>query len=206
MSRTHHDWTAIRAAYIEGRAENPDGDPTRRVWPTLDELAALHGVHSRTIRGRSAREQWPAQREQFQLDVERRAREQHAAARADAIASIDQRGLNASEAGLAMVGHRLSHLLRTAQQQPATQRAADVHARELSTLGLAAWRFVRVKDAVLGTLSLADVPDDAAIEREQQLGEELLAAKVAMRHAERLAAESVDDDVDELAEGVEQGH
>lgn len=184
---TKADWLTIRRAYVEGRAEDPDSDPTKRVWPTLEELSILHGLHVRTVERRSRDEHWGQQREQFQLDVERQARERNAKERADQIGSIDGRGLRAADAGLAMVGHRLAHLLRNVGTQTPTQRGADLHARELSTLGLAAWRFVRVKDAVLGTLSLVDEPDEATVEREQQLGEEMLAARLALRHAERLA-------------------
>lgn len=184
---TKADWLSIRRAYVEGRAQNPDSDPLARVWPTLEELAILHGLHVRTVERRSRDEGWIRQREQFQLDVEKQARERTAAERAAAVGSIDTRGLSAADAGLAMVGHRLAHLLRNANAQAQTQRGADLHARELSTLGLAAWRFVRIKDAVLGTLSLVDEPDDAIVEREQQLGEEMLAARLALRHAERLA-------------------
>lgn len=195
---TKNDWQTIARQYIEGRAENPDSDPLARVWPTLEEVAVLYGLHASTVERRSAREAWPRQREQFQLNVERQARERHAKARADSIGSIDTRGLAASESGLALVGHRLAHLMRSIGTQTVTQRGADLHARELSTLGLAAWRFVRVKDAVLGTVSFSDEPDEATVEREQQLGEELLAARLALRHAERLADEgdeSVLDDV-----------
>lgn len=184
-----YDWPTIRAEYIEGRAQNPDSDPTKRVWPTLDEIATLHGIPVRTVEGRSRRESWVQQREQFQLDVERQAREHAARERSETVGSIDSRGLRAADAGLAMVGHRLAFLLRRSGQQPPDGRGADLHARELSTLGLAAWRFVRVKDAVLGTLSLVDEPDEATVEREQQLGEELLAARVALRVAERMADE-----------------
>lgn len=187
MSTTRRDWPTIRREYVEGRAANPDSDPLARVWPTLDELATLHGVHPTTVERRSARESWGRQREQFQLDVEKQARERSAKERADMIGTIDSRGLRASDAGLAMVGHRLAFLLRRAGSQPADGRGADLHARELSSLGLAAWRFVKIKDAVLGTVSLSDEPDEATVEREQQLGEEMLAARLALRHAERLA-------------------
>lgn len=187
MGRTRTDWSSIRSAYVEGRATDPDSDPLARIWPTLDELATLHGLHARTVERKSRDERWGHQRDTFILDVEKQARERNAKQRADMVGSIDQRGLRASDAGLAMVGHRLAFLLRRAGTQPPDGRGADLHARELSTLGLAAWRFVRVKDAVLGTLSLSDEPDDATVEREQQLGEEMLAARLALRHAERLA-------------------
>lgn len=193
---TRADWLTIRREYVEGRAENADADPLRRVWPTLEELATLHGLHVRTVERRSKNEQWGQQREQFRLDVERQARDRNARERAETIGTIDHRGLRASDAGLAMVGHRLAFLLRRAGTQPPDGRGADLHARELATLGLAAWRFVRVKDAVLGTISLADEPDEATVEREQQLGEEMLAARLALRHAERLADEGDDERLD----------
>lgn len=186
------DWSAIRSAYIEGSARDPDGDPNERVWPTLRALAETYGVSPFTVDKRSAAENWTKQRERHQSDVERARRERLVQERASRASTIDSRGLSSAEAGLALVGHRLAFMLRRAQQQPADQAGADRNARELSSLALAAWRFVRVKDAVMGVPQPDEQADEATLEREQRLDEELLAARVALRAAERLAPVDVD--------------
>lgn len=196
--RTRIDWPLLRKHYVEGTAVNPDGDPDARNWPSIDELAALHGVNRGTVGRRSSREHWPQQREQLQIEVDRRRRERLADERASQAANVDRRGLSAADAGLALVGHRLAFMLQRAQQQPANGRASDLHARELATLGLAAWRFVRTKEAVLGSPTSDEPVSDAQLEREQRVEEELLAARMALRSADRLR----DDDALDAAEGV----
>lgn len=180
-----HDWQTIRAHYVEGGTEGPDADPSKRVWPTLDDLALLYGVHPSTIYKRSAREHWPDQREQHQAQIDRERREALVRERGQRAASIDQRALSASEAGLALVGHRLGFVMAAQAQLEQGHRGAGIDAREQSSLALAAWRWVRVKDAVLGTPTAGEEPTLDEMEREQRVEETMLAATLAARAAAR---------------------
>lgn len=185
------DWPAIRAHYVEGAAADPDGDPNARTWPTLAEVAALHGVSERATAQHSSREHWPAQREEFQRSVDDARRRALVEERATKVASVDKRGLTAADAGLALVGKRLEHLTRTeiGKGQDAGQ---GVEAQELAALGLAARRWVQVKDAVIGKPSPDEMPDDATQERDQRVAEAVLAARLAEHRAQREADAAID--------------
>lgn len=185
------DWTAVRASYVEGNAHDPDADPNTRTWPSLAEVATLHGLGLRTVTRRSSLDNWPAAREEFQRDVDEARRQLVVADRANKVASVDRRGLTAADAGLALVGRRLEHITRgeIARGQDA---GAGVEARELAALGLAARRWVQVKDQVIGRPSPDDVPDEATQERDMRVAEAVLAAQLAEHRARRQADADAD--------------
>lgn len=182
---TRPDWPAVRAAYVEGHATDPDADPNARTWPTLEEVAALHGVSYRAVAQHSSRERWPALREEFQRQVDEERRRLLAEDRGRKVASIDGRALTSADAGLALVGRRLGLLVRT-ETDRGNDAGKGVDAAELAALGLAARRWVQVKDMVIGK-AVEDVPDEAVQERDQRVAEQVLAAKLAEHVAERLA-------------------
>lgn len=179
------DWSAVRALYVEGETLDPDADPSKRNWPTLDELAATQGIHPTTVYRRSAKEHWPELRAQHQAQIDRARREALAHERGQRAAGIDQRALSSADAGLALIGHRLAFLVTT-QARLGQGVGAGIDVREQSSLALAAWRWVRVKDAVLGAPNgTGDEPTLDELEREQRVEETLLAATLAARAAAR---------------------
>lgn len=185
-------WDAVRASYVEGTAHDPDGDPNTRTWPTLAEVAALHGIGLRSVTRRSSTEGWPAKRDEYQREVDEERRRLVVADRAAKVASIDKRGLTSADAGLALVGRRLEFIVRKEQARPADEIGAGVDPRDLATLGLAARRWVQVKDAVMGRPSPDEVPDDATQERDQRVAEAVLAARLAEHREARAADQAVD--------------
>lgn len=188
MSDGRINWQLVRASYVEGTAHDPDGDPNHRAWPSLAEVAALHGCGLRSVTRRSSAENWPAMREEYQREVDEERRRLVVADRAQKVASIDRRGLTNADAGLALVGRRLEHLVRTEANRPQQEVGAGVDARELAALGLAARRWVQVKDQVIGRPSPDEVPDEATQERDLRVGEAMMAARLA----EHLAARAAD--------------
>ena len=108
---------------------------------------------------------------------------------ADAVESIDRRGLTTADAGLALVGQRLTWLINRERQAPEHERGRTVPANELAALGLAARRWLQVKQAVTGTT--IDLDDETLVERELAIGEREVAARLA-EHVARRAADHAD--------------
>lgn len=176
-------WLDMRAAYVEGVATDPDGDPTARTWPSLDEVGALFGVPPQTVRARSTREHWVALRTEFQRDLDRERRQQVIAARSERVAAIEGTALGNVQAGTVLVQRRLSYLV-------GQHRTGDrLDASELAALGLAQRRWLQVEGQILGR------PDDTGdgelllSERDAQVAEAALAARI-MARVERAAADA----------------
>jgi hypothetical protein len=183
------NWPAVRAMYVEGTATDPDGDPNLRTWPRQADVAAAFGISERAIATRSARDGWTAQRDEFQADVDRARREALVAETATKVTSIDRRALTIADAGLSLLSHRVTFLVKAEidRQQDAGK---GVSATEMAALGLAARRWVQVRDAVIGRG--APVDDEGDTERDLRVAEQVLAAKIAQHRAAR---ESDDDDL-----------
>jgi hypothetical protein len=190
------NWPQVRAAYIEGHIIDPQRDAFTRAWPTLEEVAALHGIHHGTVEVRAAREKWLDQRQTFQTDVEQARRRWLVENRTERVSRIDDRGLSDAEAGLALVGMRLTHLLHAEQSQPETQRGRAVDARELSALGLAGKRFLDMKAQIMGQPLTAGEQTVDELERQARVEELKLAEELVAFIAERQA----ELEADELAE------
>lgn len=188
------DWQTIRAAYVEGRAEDPDGDPGKRLWPTMAEVAATHGVSESRTAHRAASEHWVELRERFQGEMDEARRRATIEMRAGAAAGIDRRALTAAEAGLALIGQRLTFLVQEESKAARADAGKGVSAAELANLGLAAKRWVQVKGEVMGQPAPEELADEAALERDQRVGESLLAARLAEHVAAR--AQDLDESVD----------
>lgn len=186
------DWPAVRAMYVEGTATNPDGDPNLRTWPTQDDCALAFGISRRALNARASREHWTAQRDEFQAEVDRLRRDALATETAEKVTSIDRRALTIADAGLSLLSHRVSFLVRgeIAREQDAGK---GVSATEMAALGLAARRWVQVRDAVIG--KGAPVEDEGDTERDLRVAEQVLAAKIAQHRAAR---EADDDALDEV--------
>lgn len=186
-------WDDMRAAYVMGHAVDPDRDPHRRSWPTLDEVATLHGANASHVRTRASAEDWTGQREQFQVETEAARRRWLIDDRAERATRVDDRGIQVAEAGLALVGTRLTRLIRTQDQLEADARGTGIDARELAALGLSAKRFIDVKAHVMGQPSTA--PEDTLdeLERRQRVEERKLAEELAEFIAVRQAEEAADE-------------
>lgn len=189
------DWQAMQASYVEGTALDPDGDPGRRNWPTLAEVAETFGASHDRVRKRAAAAHWTELRERFQGEMDDARRRLLVEQRAGAAAGIDRRAMSAAEAGLALIGQRLTYLVTT-ETAKSRQAPADVgktvSATELANLGLAAKRWVQVKGEVMGQPAPEELADEAALERDLRVGESLLAARLA----EHVAARALDVDED----------
>lgn len=181
------DWGHWRDVYVLGLAVDADGDPNERSWPTLDEVAVLAGCSDAAVKERSRREGWVRLREEHRLEVEQERRRVLVAEQAQRAASIDRRGLTVADAGLALVGQRLTWLVQRERLLAAQDRGRTVPTGELAALGLAARRWLQVKQAVLG--QALDLDDETLVERELALGER----EVAARLAEHVARRSSDD-------------
>lgn len=178
----HIDWPTIRAAYIEGNATDPDGNPLDRAWPTQAEIAALHGISARAVATRSAREGWTAQREAHQAEVDRARREVLAQETAGKVTSIDRRALTSADAGLSLINQRMTFLVR-AEIARGENAGQGVSAAELAALGLAGRRWLQVKDGVMGRGVGPEESGD--VERDLRVAEGVLAAKLAAHRAAR---------------------
>lgn len=189
-SGQHIDWPLVRALYIEGRADNPDGDPLLRTWPTLADTALEFGISRRAVEQRASRDGWTAQRDDHQQEVDRRRRDALATESAGQVASIDRRGLANADAGLALVQHRMTFLVRAELERADGQVGKGVSAAELAALGLAARRWVQVKDAVTGRGTAPEGDELDPTERDLLLAERMLAARFAEHRAAREADES----------------
>jgi hypothetical protein len=187
-------WDEMRAAYVMGAAIDPDRDPHRRSWPTLDEVAQLFGASPGIVRTRSGNEGWVAQREQFQAESETARRRWLIEDRAERATRVDDRSLQVAEAGMALVGTRLTVIIRAQEGQVPDLRGLTVDARELAALGLAAKRFVDVKAHVMGQPSTA--PEDSLdeLERRQRVEERKIADELAAFLEERRAEAAADVD------------
>jgi len=188
------NWTDLRAAYVEGHVVDPQRDPFARSYPTLEEVATLHGVGLTSVKRHSGEEKWLEQREAFQAEVERERRRWLVEQRAGRATAIDDRGLQSAEAGLGLIGMRLARLIRDQEGRPVEARGAGIDARELAGLGLAAKRFIDVKAHVMGQPSTApeetlDELERAARVEELRLAEEL-AAFIAARQEDEAEADT----------------
>lgn len=197
MSRRILPWDELRAGYVEGTAVDPDGDPTKRSWPSLDDVARLFGVNPTTVRKMSAKEHWADQREAFQIETERVRRQRLAEQRADQALRVDERGLDAAEAGMNLIGTRLGALIR-AEPENVADRGKSLDASELAALGLAAKRMLDVKAAVMGGGAATVIESLDELERQARVEEALLAAELAAHIASRRAEEAEDE-----SEGVQ---
>lgn len=191
---TKINWHEVRAAYVEGHVPNPAAEPFRRIYPTLDEVATLFGISIGLVTRHSGKERWLDQRAAFAAEVEQARRAHVMESRVAQVGRIDERGLSNAEAGLGLVSMRLTYLLRREQQTADADRGTRVDARELSTLGLAAKRFLDVKAQILGqpltAVESADADERAQRVEERRLADDLMAF-IAERRAED-AAEHAD--------------
>lgn len=202
-------WPDIRAAYVEGVATDPDGDPSKRSWPTLEELSVTWGVPHSTMKHKSRAEGWVEQRETFQAELDAARRRTLIQERSDRAVRVDDRALTASEAALSLVGIRLTRLVRLQQALGADARGGGIDARELAQLGLATKRFVDVKAHVMGQPSTTPEAELDEMERAQRIEERKLAESMAAFIAERAAAAEADDEalpVPSASSGHSNGH
>lgn len=191
MTGRRINWHELRGAYVHGSLIDAQRDPFGRSYPTLEEVATVHGVAPSSVNRRAAAEGWVELREDFQAEVERERRRHLIEERTGRSTRIDDRGLSAAEAGLALIGMRLTRLVNSQTEQPTDARGMGIDARELSGLGLAAKRFIDVKAHVMGQTATAPEESLDELERQQRVAErqvaEDLAAFIAERQAERAA-------------------
>ena len=202
MSRSRRNWDEVRAAYVEGHI--PDtSKPFVRDWPTLPEIATLFGIRFATVEQRSGSEHWSDQREAFQADVEAARRRHVFEQRVEQSTRTDDRGLSNAEAGLGLVGMRLTYLLNGQAALAQNERGRGVDARELSALGLAGKRFLDMKAQILGQpLTAAEGASADAEEREARVADARLAEQLVAFIAERQAE---DAEVEVPSEAVAEG-
>ena len=187
------NWHIIRAAYIEGGIADETRDAFARIYPTLEEVATLHGASLFTVRNKAASEHWIEQREAFQIEVENARRRSIIERRGDQSERLDDRGLSSAEAGLALVGMRLTWLIQREQREQESQRGVNVDARELTALGLAAKRFVDVKAQILGQSATSAEATVDELERELVVEDRRLAEELVAWIEQRQADEDADD-------------
>ena len=193
------NWHEIRAAYVEGAIVDSARDAFLRSYPTMDEIAVIYGVHVSSVRRRAAEQHWSEQRDAFQADVDAARRRSIIERRGDQSERLDDRGLSSAEAGLALVGMRLTWLIRretvlpTGGQRPEQDRGVNVDARELTALGLAAKRFVDVKAQILGQTATSAEASVDELERELVVEDRRLAEELVAWIEQRQADEDAED-------------
>jgi hypothetical protein len=101
------DWPTIKARYVEG-VKPVNGDTF--LWPTTQEVADYYGCSVHTLREKSTREGWLAQRTQWQAQVEARRREARANALVQKAVNLDTKALSAAEAGIGLCMARLQEI------------------------------------------------------------------------------------------------
>lgn len=186
------NWPDVRAAYVQGHVVDPQRDPFQRSYPTMDEVATVHGIGLTSVRRHAAAERWTELREDFQAEVEGERRRWLIDNRTRTATGIDTRGLQSAEAGLALIGMRLTRLINDQTAKPAEARGGGLDARELAGLGLAAKRFIDVKAHVMGQPSTA--PEDSLdeLERAARVEERKIAEELAAFIEERRAEQEAD--------------
>lgn len=92
-SRNRQDWPIIKRSYVEGTPGEAGV-----TWPTLNDVAAAHGVSDKLVRERAAAEGWRAERDLFQAKLEQVTREKRTTVLAARAADFDSRTLNVAEA------------------------------------------------------------------------------------------------------------
>ena len=183
------DWPSVRRTFVEGQAVDVDGDPNHRNWPSLGEVAALHGLSEPAVKVHSRKENWLALRLEHQTDIDTVRRRRLVEQRADQASKLDRRALSNAEGGMALIGIRLTHLISRESEKSAPQRGDRIDAPELAALGLAARRWLQVKAQVLGQPDV-DGPTVDDVERELAVSEALVAARLAAHLAEHVQAEA----------------
>jgi hypothetical protein len=133
--RNRIGWAVIEVAFVQGgvASEGPNGEPTERTYPTLDELAVQFKVSRRQIAYRSSRDGWVSKRHRYQENFALELHRDRTARMLKEAAGIDAAALTGSKMGLHVV---LRHL-QIHQRSDATPRAAS----ESETLSRALERF-----------------------------------------------------------------
>jgi hypothetical protein len=119
----HTDWSAIRATYCEGT--DIDG---ARVWPSIEEAAAHHGISESSVRKMSASEGWPALKDRFCAEVEQRRRARSVATLAERGVGLDAKCLRVADALIDQVEQHVTKAIKGGEL---------VAANTLATLGRA---------------------------------------------------------------------
>jgi hypothetical protein len=151
--RRHFDWPSIRAAYVQGVDGPAAGGNT--IWLSLTQLAERFGIGITAVKERSSREGWPAQRAQFQAQVEAK----RAADRAELLSkkgmTLDDNAIDVGSAGLALVRAKLAEIGQAAQAArsnsgPGKGSGGTINSTELQRLASAADLFHKVGARALG--------------------------------------------------------
>lgn len=158
-----YDWEAARALYVDGK-RNGDG----LTLLTLQEVGEELGIPPVRVREKSAREHWPKQREQRQIEVAAKRSRERTKELAKSSVEFDSNAFRTAQLGLTMVQARIVEISQEFKSR--SERKKDVlariergeeiddldveyrslDARELETLGRAAETWQRVGKNALG--------------------------------------------------------
>lgn len=141
-----YNWYAIRKEYVEGnRIKGDEVD-----WPTLVQLAQKYTIKLKTIERRCRVEGWVRQREEFQAEVERVAREKAAKKRARDIEKFDEDCHKISNSGIWRISKEMKEDQEAARDGKPLKPLSD-----LESMARATERFQTIGHRALG------VPDKA---------------------------------------------
>jgi hypothetical protein len=194
-----------------------------RYFPTMKELAELHGIAYQTLRERAAKDRWTEAKQKYQIEFERQRYIARSKKLAKQAGEFDERAYTAGNMGVVLIQTRLveitqqatrlrarrEHALQQAEQgldvDPKDLRSAIYH-QELLALGSALERFQAVAMRALGTdvkkIEMAG-PEGSAIEVNvhheltRDDPERVAAVLAAIRDSGQL------EDIAALLEGVE---
>lgn len=177
------DWYALKARFVEGVT----GPNDERIWPTLEDVAAVAGLREATVRDHSRQGAWAAAREDFRAELDGERRRAIFEARKDQLVKIDQRALTAAEGGIALVGRAITALVNAVAQAEANDTPRPrIDGRELSALGLSAKRFMEVKAQAVGQVVASEEETLDEIEKAARMVEQGLAERI-QQHLTRRA-------------------
>ena len=145
--RRRHDWSAIKAAYVEGVEINGVRNPI----PTLDEIAARFDIHVSVVRKCSMRETWTDQRDLFTRRLEESKQQKTTEVLASKGAEFDALSLRVAEKLFKKIEKRLDEALREA-------KPVDITPNQAAALATAAKSAQHV-----GRLVMGDSTDNARL-------------------------------------------
>ena len=151
-----HDWDKVKREYVEGTMDK-DGNLT---FSTLEDLSKKFKISFSTIRNKSARDGWPAERDIFQARLDQRRRENRIEILAGKASEFDAGIFRAAEIGL---GHIKMHFVIANEKmnaQPAGKKE-PLSITALDRLSKALERFQRVGRLALGEPTEIGAPADA---------------------------------------------
>lgn len=189
-SNRKYNWEQLAKEYIEG-IETPGKE--ERVFPTMKELAELHGVPAQMVRARASKERWTEKKDAHAMRLAKERLRKRQSLLLNKGVDFDDRAHKAAELGVGLITNRLAEI---AQEISRRQKVRDnalammdaglpinkedlysaINYREMEGLASALSRFQEVGMKALGTdVTRHEIsgPDQTAIEVKTNIRHEI---------------------------------